>query len=189
MAAWEMINEADVIIGHNLNAFDMPKLNTRFLLHGLPPPKPYQTIDTMLSVKGNTFKFSSNSLAFLTDALNLGGKLDTDFSLWSRCLAGDAEALADMAKYDCQDVIITEELYTTIRPWIKAHPNMGNFNQTDEKKCPVCGSTHLEDIGTYYALVNQYTVYRCSDCTSLSRSNKALKNGTSINSRVISIAR
>jgi len=190
-AIWEIINDADVIVGHNCNAFDLPKLNTRFLLHGLPPPKPYQTIDTLLAVKGNTFKFSSNSLAFLTNALNLDEKLDTDFNLWSKCLSGNQESLADMVKYNCQDVIITEELYTTIRPWIKSHPNMNNFsfNNSDERKCNVCSSTDVSSIGTYSALVNQYTTYRCNHCHSLMRSSKPVKNDVGINNRTISLSR
>src|SRR6267154_4517069 len=34
---WKLIDEADIIIAHNGDEFDLPKINTRFLTHGLKP--------------------------------------------------------------------------------------------------------------------------------------------------------
>ena len=34
---WNVLNDADIVIAHNGDQFDIPKIKTRFLLHGLPP--------------------------------------------------------------------------------------------------------------------------------------------------------
>ena len=54
---WELINEADIIIAHNGERFDTPKMNTRFLLNGLPPTSSYRQIDTK-KVAAKSFGFS-----------------------------------------------------------------------------------------------------------------------------------
>jgi len=74
---WELVNEADVVIAHNGIKFDMKRLNTRFLRHRLPPPMPYQIIDTLVHVK-KQFALSSNRLAEIGKFLGLGEKLDTE---------------------------------------------------------------------------------------------------------------
>ena len=43
---WKLLDECDVVIGHNLDKFDIRKINARLLYHGLGPPSPYKTIDT-----------------------------------------------------------------------------------------------------------------------------------------------
>jgi len=42
-----VLDEADITIAHNGNAFDIKKANSRFLFHGMEPPSPYKTIDTL----------------------------------------------------------------------------------------------------------------------------------------------
>ena len=40
------MSEADILIGHNIDKFDIKKLNTRFLFHGLEPIGKKQTIES-----------------------------------------------------------------------------------------------------------------------------------------------
>jgi hypothetical protein len=35
---WDLLDEADVVIGQNSKRFDVKKLNARFIQHGFPPP-------------------------------------------------------------------------------------------------------------------------------------------------------
>ena len=44
---WKMLDEADVVVAHNGDKFDIKKINTRFLVHGLTPPAPYKPVDTL----------------------------------------------------------------------------------------------------------------------------------------------
>jgi DNA polymerase elongation subunit (family B) len=43
---WKLLDEADIVVAHNGKRFDIPKLNSRFILNRLSPPAPYKQIDT-----------------------------------------------------------------------------------------------------------------------------------------------
>ena len=168
---WEMLNEADIVVAHNGDKFDLPKLNTRFLLNKMNPPLPYQSIDTLKHIKRN-FAFTSNKLEFVNRMLGLPRKSKHDgFELWSKCYAGDEEALKKMLDYNVNDVVILEETYLRLRPWIKPHPNTALFILDEhEYRCPTCGSNKLEDEGKkYYTTVNAYSQFRCTNCGAVGR--------------------
>ena len=167
---WALVNEADIVIAHNGAKFDMPKLNSRFIINGLHPPLPYQIIDTLLHIR-RQFGFSSNKLDYVNQLLNLERKKDTSFDLWARCMKGNAEALTEMETYNVQDVRILEETYLQIRAWIKPHPNMGLFILDEkEHRCPNCGSDKLLEQGKCYnTSANIYELMRCDNCSAVSR--------------------
>lgn len=163
---WELLNEADIVVAHNGDKFDIPKLNTRFLVHGLNPPLPYQSIDTLKHIKRN-FSFTSNKLDFVNRILGLPRKSKHDgFELWSKCYVGDSESLKKMLEYNINDVLILEDTYLRLRPWIKPHPNTSLFILDEQAyRCPTCGSKNLiEDGKKYYTTVNAYTQFRCGNC-------------------------
>jgi hypothetical protein len=167
---WKLLNEADIVIAHNAVKFDIPKLNSRFILNGLHPPLPYQIIDTLVHIR-RQFGFTSNKLDYVNKLLNLERKKETSFELWDNCMKGDRKALKEMEDYNVQDVRILEETYLQIRPWIKPHPNMGLFilDETDHR-CPSCGSNDLQSQGKCYnTSANIYELMRCSNCNSISR--------------------
>jgi DNA polymerase elongation subunit (family B) len=167
---WKLVNEADIVIAHNGEKFDMPKLNSRFIINGLNPPLPYQQIDTLKHIR-RQFGFTSNKLDYVNKLLNLERKKETNFELWERCMKGNANALSEMEDYNVQDVRILEETYLMIRAWIKPHPNMGLFILDEkEHRCPNCGSAELEIMGkTYNTPANVYELMRCSNCGASSR--------------------
>jgi len=102
---WALLDECEIVIAHNGDKFDIPKINARFVVHGLNPPSSYKQIDTLKIAKGN-FGFSSNKLQHLATSFGIEGKYDTDFDLWKRCLEGDETSLEYMEKYNRQDVLI-----------------------------------------------------------------------------------
>lgn len=166
---WLLMDQADIVIAHNGKRFDIPKMNSRFILAGLPPVSPFIQIDTK-EVAAKQFGFSSNKLDALAGYFNIEHKDDTNFELWSKCMNGDQEALNYMETYNRKDVTILEKVYLKLRPWIKNHPNIGLYLDTDNMVCPSCGSKHLEeDNSFYYTTVNKYKVMRCNDCGALSR--------------------
>jgi hypothetical protein len=168
---WQLINEADIVIAHNAVKFDIPKLNSRFIINGLHPPLPYQTIDTLVHIR-RQFGFTSNKLEYVQKLLNLHRKTDTGgMGLWIKCMAGDEQALTDMETYNVNDVRILEETYLHIRAWIKPHPNMGLFILDETQgRCPSCGHHDLVEEGKpYYTSVNAYDVFRCRNCGSTGR--------------------
>lgn len=164
---WKILNEADIVIAHNGNQFDLPKINSRFLINGLPPVSSYKSIDTLQEARKN-FGFSSNKLEALARQLGLEGKLHTGFELWKKCMEGDEEALEYMEIYNHRDVELLEEVYMKLRPFIKYHPNLNLYMDTDKPCCATCGSTNIKKDSYYYTTANRYQVYRC-ECGALSR--------------------
>lgn len=166
---WQLFNEADIVIAHNGQKFDTPRLNSRFILNGLIPPTPYRQIDTLVIAR-KEFGFSSNKLDALAGYFGIEHKIDTDFNLWKRCLAGEQEALDYMEAYNIKDVEILEKVYLNLRPWIKNHPNISLYLENEDETCPHCGSMNVADTGTYsYTNVSKFSNVRCMDCGGLAR--------------------
>lgn len=166
---WALLDEADIVIAHNGKRFDVPKLNSRFILNGFPPPAPYKQIDTK-EVSAKEFGFSSNKLDALAGYFNIEHKDDTDFNLWVKCLEGDQESLDYMVTYNKKDVTILEKIYLRLRPWIKNHPNVAVYIESDNKVCPYCGSEHIyETVDYVYTQVNKYRAFRCEVCKGIAR--------------------
>lgn len=143
----KVLNEADIVVAHNGIRFDMPKINTRFVVNNLSPTSPYRQIDT-LQVARKQFGFSSNSLDALATFFGFPNKDPHDFLLWKSCLGGDKVALQRLLKYNIKDVEILEKIYLKLRPWIKNHPNVNVIEEGNA--CPHCGSTSIKRIkGSY----------------------------------------
>lgn len=162
---WNLLNEADIVVAHNGKRFDIPKLNSRFILNGFNPPAPYKQIDTF-EVANTQFGFSSNKLDALAGYFGIDHKNKTDFDLWRKCLYGDEEALVYMQEYNKKDVEILEEVYYRLRPWIKNHPNLALYVDSDSPVCPFCGGKHIEkeDKSFTYTPKGKYELFRCLDC-------------------------
>lgn len=175
-ALWTLIDEADIIIAHNLNKFDEKKANTKFLQYGFGVPSPYQRIDTLLHLR-KRFAITSNRLDYVAkNFFGIEGKLQTETGLWKKCMQGDFEALSYMAEYCDQDVRVLEDVYLLMRAWIKPHPNLGLQALSIDACCPVCSSTESTETATpYRTYVNEYTAHRCNDCGHVYRERKANK--------------
>jgi len=165
---WNLFESADVVVGHNADKFDIRRLNARWMLSGLGPPSPYMVIDTLKQSR-KIAAHASHRLDYLGKLMLNKGKIETNFGLWKKCKAGDQDALAEMEIYNRQDVILLEELYLEMRPWIKSHPNTGLFTDSDEPACPTCGHEKLIPIDPYYTSVGMYPGYRCAECGAISR--------------------
>jgi hypothetical protein len=165
---WEIMNGSDIVIGHNINGFDIKKMNSRFLVHGFNPPKPSQVIDTLDTAK-KLFGFDSNKQEFLAMMLLSDHKIKTDFDLWKRCDNGDKAALDEMLKYNKYDVTLLEEIYLTIRPWMKGHPNLGLYTDEIIPVCNNCGSANVTADGYYYTPANRFDSYHCGNCGAYTR--------------------
>jgi DNA polymerase elongation subunit (family B) len=161
--AWEMMNEADIIIHFNGKAFDVKHLHREFILAGLGPPKPHRDID-LLTVVRSRAKFISNKLDNVATELGVGSKVKhPGFELWRRCIDNDPKAWALMKRYNIGDVRLTERVYIALRPWIKNHPHMGLYTGKSSC-CPNCGSDKMVADGTITTPVSEYNALICQDC-------------------------
>lgn len=169
-----LFDEADIIIAHNGDNFDLRKTNARFLYHGLTPPSPYKSIDT-LKMARKYFKFNSNRLDDLGKILNLGEKNHTGgFSLWKGCLNGNKTSWKQMADYNKQDVVLLEKVYKALLPWIHNHPNRGLL-EGKRVACPNCSGSNVQRRGFNYTRVGKYQRWQCTDCGAWSQERKTEK--------------
>jgi len=164
----DLINQADIVIAHNGDRFDIKKMNTRFILHGLNPPEPYKTVDT-LKIARKHFAFNSNKLDDLGAFLGVGRKIKhPGFDLWLGCEAEDPKAWALMKKYNKQDVLLLERIYLKLRPWIQNHPDT-TLNPTG---CRNCGSTKFQKRGFGITRGKVHQRYQCNSCGAWSKTIK-----------------
>jgi len=171
-AIHKLLEEADVVVHYNGLKFDIPTLNKEFIKHGLMPPAPYKQLD-LLKVCQRAFRFESNKLAYVSDALAIGAKVRHEgFELWVKCMKGDAKAWKRMEKYNKGDVVLLERLHRRLRPWIEKHPNYNAFSE--DLCCPKCGSEKVQRRGVQVATTRRYTRYQCQSCGAWFRGTKAL---------------
>ncbi len=170
---WNLMDEADIVIAHNLNRFDNKKIKTRFLKWDLKKPSPYRQIDT-LKIARSEFAVTSNRLDYLGKKfLEIGGKEETEKGLWNKVEEGDKEAMSRMVTYVERDVTLLEDVYLYLRPYARSHPNIGLYIGEDVHSCPTCGSDDITWGGSDYATNTQlYASFRCNKCGSLGRSRK-----------------
>ena len=167
-ALWKLFDEADIVVAHNGDRFDMRKANARFVYHGLTPPAMPLQVDT-LKVARRYFMFNSNKLGDLGEHLGLGNKEATGgFELWAGCMRGDEKAWRIMKKYAKQDVDLLQDVYEQLRPWMTNHPNRALIDGRPHA-CPSCGHDELIRRGNRSTKVAQYVQYQCKKCGSYCR--------------------
>lgn len=176
---WELLDEADIVIGQNSNDFDLKKLNARFIQNRMQPPNNFKKIDT-LKLARKHFGFTSNKLAHLTDILctkykKLEHKDFPGLDMWKECLSGNPKAWASMKKYNIHDVLSLEELYTKLIPW-DSSVNFTLYDNSPTHTCS-CGSIKIHKKGYSYTSVGVYQRYRCMDCGAQTYGGKNLYGG------------
>jgi hypothetical protein len=166
----ELFEEADAVVHHYGDKFDLPMINARMVFHGLPPLPPIVQIDTK-KIASKYFRFNSNRLDYLGIFLNVGKKIDTDPGLWMRCLKGEKKAVEEMVVYNKEDVRLLERVYLKLRPFAKVHINQQLFRDKDDV-CPTCGGNHLQYRGFRYTITRKYRRFQCLDCRHWGASRK-----------------
>lgn len=168
---WPLLNEADFVITHNGDKFDLKRIKARFLVNGLRPVTPYKSIDTKKMIAGQ-LGFSSNKLDELAKVFNFDGKHETDFQLWADAMEGDEAAINRMDLYCRNDVVILEKVYLKVRPFIYNHPNITINMISTSPRCTSCGSDKIYPEGEYLTQVNSFITYRCEDCGAIAGRNR-----------------
>lgn len=156
----KVLSEADVIVGHNADRFDLPYLKTQMVFHGLSPLPPITSIDTYKVAKSQ-FMFNSNKLDYLGQRLGVGRKLHTTNGLWLRAFNGDKSAIREMVTYNKQDVLLLERVFQKLVPYMPNHVNRELFGG---EGCPRCSSTHIQSRGLHRAISRVYQRFQCRDC-------------------------
>lgn len=182
---WHLLDEADVVVGYNSDKFDLRKIRREFRLMnqqrvavGMPSlgdPSPPVSVDLYKVIK-KAEDWDSHKLAWITEQLELSGKLDNSgWPLWVACVDPDIDddtkrkAWALMRRYNKRDVVTTEELFIEYRPLCNI-PNLALWGDapvlTEDGRppCPSCKSHHVTRQGYKRTKVRRYPQYKCEDC-------------------------
>lgn len=145
-AFYEEITQADYIVAHNGDSFDMKKLRARMVIRGLPPfpaPKQYDTKKAAKRIGG----FTSNKLADL--ARDLGVPLKGDpggFETWLGCEDGDPKSWRHMKKYNKLDIPPMLGIYEKLTPWDPQAPRLNVIADVPDG-CTRCLGRQFESRG------------------------------------------
>lgn len=166
---WDLMDEADIIVGQNSKRFDIPKINARFMINqtkGRLIPSGFRHHDTRLMAKSK-YGFTSYKLEYMAKALGLKNQklVDRKFhghDLWRECLKGNVDAWQEMRIYNPIDILATEELYEILL----VNDSTINFNtyyDDNENRCS-CGSFVVIKRGYRYTNGGKFQSYHCQDC-------------------------
>jgi hypothetical protein len=173
----KLMEEADVLVGWNSQAFDSKHIKREFLENGYLPPSPYKELDLMRVVKSQ-FKFPSNKLDYVSQTLGVGAKVQhSGFDLWIGCMADNKKAWAEMKEYQIQDVNLLIDLYEILKPWIKNHPHAALYEGV-AGGCSNCSSVNLQRRGLARTITATYQRFQCMDCGKWLRGDKPVEKTT-----------
>lgn len=140
----KIMEQADEIVAHNGDNFDIPWLRTRFAFHRIPPPPPIKSIDTLQWSKRRML-FNSNKLDYIANYMGFGSKIKTEFGLWKDVmLKNDKAALKRMADYCARDVELLQRVHEAIDVYagvVKTHA--GVLAGGEKWTCPWTGSKNV----------------------------------------------
>jgi hypothetical protein len=141
--------QADEMVAHNGDNFDMKWYNARHLIHGLPPVPMAITVDTLKWAR-RYFYLDSNRLDFLANTLLGERKIHTSFDLWRKCMKIETpdkdvrdRNLRKMVRYCNRDVHLLERVWDKLRGYAPATTHEAvtqSGNTKDRWKCPHCAS-------------------------------------------------
>lgn len=168
----EIANQADELVAHHGDGFDMPWFRTRCLFHGLQPMPDYKLVDTCKWAKSQ-FYFNSDSLSYIANFLGLGSKLKTGFDLWKDITLDNCPiAMLKMVTYCAQDVILLQEVWSKLKFFVAPVTHAGVKSGKAKCTCAHCGSTEIiksKTIVTAAGTVKHQM--RCKSCNGYSTIN------------------
>lgn len=136
----QVIGDADEIVAHNGDKYDMKEFRTRCIKHGVLIFPKYRTLDTLKKAR-QYFNFPSNRLDEIGRFLECGRKVETRKGLWQDvCLNNDRKALTEMVEYCDGDVLLLEEIFYAFTPYIDHNTNFAVKLGKDKWACPDCAS-------------------------------------------------
>lgn len=164
----DLLDMADVVVGHNVKKFDRRKINARAIELGFQPPSPYQLIDTWAEIR-KVAAFTSAKLEALTARINETHKKSRHqrfpgMDLWVECIRQNPAAWREMRRYQRLDVLSTEELWVRTRGWYETSVSLAAYDEGGDLTCTKCGSKSVQRRGYKTRTAGRYAQYRCNDC-------------------------
>ena len=158
-------NQADELIAHNGDRFDIKWIRTRCIFHRVPMFPQYKTLDTLKKAKSG-FNFNSNKLDYIAQFLGVGAKVKhRGFDMWKDVLKGSKEAMQEMVEYCEGDIIVLEDVFSTMQNYIKPNTHAGVLGGNLKHSCSNCGSDNNELLkNNVTAMGTIKRLMECGDC-------------------------
>ena len=164
----KVLEQADLQVHHFGTYFDEKYLNTRLLVHGLPPVPVVPRQDTWWIAKSK-LALNSNRLVTLEQLFGIKeGKTAINWQTWAMAGAGNRKALKEIEHHCVQDVKVLEEVYLKLRPLVANHQNMAILNGYKKGECPRCEGKMVA-MGYCVAGSSVFRRFRCQDCKGWSK--------------------
>ena len=146
--------------------FDNKWINTRAAKHNLFVDRYVKSFDIYRMAK-RYFRLPSYSMAFMAQYFGLTLKQSHEgLHMWDMIEYGNeeeqAEYLDKMVTYNKGDIVTTEELYMTLKPYFGSVTNNAVKQGLPKWACPVSGSTDIRLLKTIFT--EQGTVQRILYC-------------------------
>jgi len=168
----KIIEQADLVLGQNSDAFDIKQINTQRLIHGQTPIAWPLSEDLMKQVKRN-FYVTSSSLDYMAKLLTGEGKSRMEEADWVDVVESKSKsALIKMKHYCKRDVIKTQAVWDKVRPYCK--PKFDRRLLCGKDTCATCGSKNVAGHGQRVYLTKIVDRVRCNDCGSIRQFNSRL---------------
>lgn len=142
----EVLNEADLIVAHNGDNFDIKWFKTRALFHRIPTLPNYKQFDTLKIAKSKLY-LNSNRLDYISKFLGFEGKIQTTPDLWNKIVINnDRDAMIDMLEYCDEDVRQLEKVYNELKYLDNPRIHAGVLNNKIKQTSPITGNVNIEHI-------------------------------------------
>lgn len=177
-----LLEECDVLSGHNSDDFDFDHIKGDLFMAGLgtvPTPK---HIDTLKLARGNA-NWEMNHLGVLTKRLGIPSKNDKyRIDVAQAAVAGDVKAQKRIERYNKGDVRASKGMLKKFLPLSKV--NLGLFEDDPTRPvCPHCKSSKVQRRGYSVKAALRYPRYQCQSCGGWSTSKSAIKEAGSVELR------
>lgn len=170
-----LYEEADGVVGYNLQGFDDKVVQTRALACGLGKLPSVKKLDPYLQAK-KKLRLPSNSLDNVCAYFGLPQKTATSMELWTKVQAGDIQAMKDMVSYCENDVEVLVNVYNLLQSLgnVNTDYNAALYYDDDMVRCRTCGSTDVECTGRNVTTsASVFEEVRCNECNTVHRVRKS----------------
>lgn len=162
----EVMKQADFVVAHNGNGFDVPILAGRRLVHGLDPVN-VNSLDTLPMVRGCGRMPRGNGLSAVADSLGVAQKIVSENGWWFDIATKSCtKSLKKMVHYCKRDVDVLHDVFNIVYPRTnKILPHMGRYLGNSGTCCDRCGSEDYKPAGKKMKNVHAYHLYTCTQCS------------------------
>lgn len=163
LKAFEKVyNQADIVVHHFGEYFDIPFLQTRRLIHGLHPMPETTMVDTWRICK-KRLKFGSNRLQRVLEVLGCPiEKTPVKLSVWSLARLGHKKSIDYVIDHCLKDILVLEWVYNKIKSVWTPHPAL--VINSDDKYCRFCKEYSGISNGFRPAKTHVYRRMGCKKC-------------------------